>query len=1076
MSETQDHTPIEATPAEATAPKERPKQGFNLSRWAILNAPLTRYLMIVLMLFGIASYFQLGQDEDPPFQFRAMIMQAYWPGATSQQMAELVAHPIEQVLQEVPHSYRIGTYTKPGELTILFEAAEEARGGEIEKVWYTVRKRIGDIAPTLPQGVYGPYFNDEFGDVFGIIYALQADDAGYSPAEMKYLADSVRKRLLRVPDVNKVEIWGTQPEKIYINIDNQRLARLGLDLQQVIAQLGQQNAVESAGAVQTDSDVVQVRISGQLQGVAELKALPIVGRNGRLIKLSDVAEVERGYEDPPPPAVHFNGKPMLALGLSMADGGDIIRLGKNLDKEITAIEASLPAGVHIAQVQNQPKVVGDSVLEFVKALMEAVIIVLLVSFVSLGLQKGGRLGWFVDMRPGLVVGICIPLVLAMTFMAMNFFNIGLHKISLGALIIALGLLVDDAIIAIEMMVRKLEEGHNMLDSASFAYDHTAKPMLTGTLITAAGFLPIGLARSITGEYTFAIFAVTVVALILSWIVSVYFLPYIGTLVLKVKPHVGQHQDIYDTPFYRRFRGWVDACVEHRWKTILATLLIFAAGVFGMSKVEQQFFPDSARMEIMIDYRLPEGSSMEANIALGTQMEQLLMAQKGVDSVTTWMGAGIPHFYLAHEQLMPQTNVGQFMLQASNRQERNRLRDELPQILDDAFPYSHIRVRFLPSGPPVKYPVEFRLVGPDPITLRAHADELKAHMQANPNTRNVNDNWNERIKTLRLDIDQDKARSLGVSSQSLAQATRLFYGGIPIGQLREHQDLIDIVLRQSPEHSRSMADLQNIYVATSAGGTIPLAQIARPVLDWEPGVMWKFNGDFAITVNADITDDLQPATVSNQLEPELRAIVAGFGPDYRLMTAGAAEMSAKGSSSIAAGFPIMLFLTFTLLMLQLKSFSRSILVFLTGFLGVPGVAAALILLDRPFGFVALLGFIALFGMIQRNSVILIDQIEEERAMGTPIWDAILTATVQRMRPIALTAAAAILAMIPLTRSIFWGPMAVAIMGGLVAATLLTLLALPAMYAAWMDTERRLIDRFFPKLAHKTSTERVRRPSH
>lgn len=1063
----------QSTPAD-TPVAAAPRAGFNLSRWALQNAPLTRYLMIVLMLFGIATYFQLGQDEDPPFEFRAMMMRAYWPGATTQQMADLVGDPLEKTLAEIPHVKRVGTYTKPGEMTILFEAAEDVRPSEIAHIWYTVRKHVSDTKPFLPQGVQGPFVNDDFGDVFGIIYALQADK-GYSPAELKYIADGLRLRLLRVKDVNKVQIWGAQPEKVYVNISNQRLAKYGLDTQSIMMQLGQQNAVEATGQVQTPSDVVQIRVGGQFQGIEQLKAMPIKGSNGTLLKLADIADVVRAYEEPLPTQVHFNGQPMLALGLSMSKGGDVIRLGKNLNAEIAAIMQTLPAGVTLKKVQDQPKVVGDSVREFIHALMEAVVIVLLVSFVSLGLHKGGRFGWYVDMRPGWVVGICIPLVLAMTFIGMKFFDIGLHKISLGALIIALGLLVDDAIIAIEMMVRKLEEGHTMMDAASYAYDHTAKPMLTGTLITAVGFLPIGMARSITGEYTFAIFAVTVIALLISWVVSVYFLPYIGASLLKVKPHVGEHKDIYDTPFYRRFRRVLEACLVHRWKTVLVTLGIFAFGVFGMGKVEQQFFPDSSRMEIMIDYWLPEGSSMQANQDLGQRLEKSLLAMDGVDSVASWMGSGIPHFYLPHEQLMPQTNVGQLMLQPKTKADRDRLREELPQLLNAQFPEALTRVRFLPSGPPVKYPVEFRVVGADPVKLRAIADQLKNIMRANPNTRNVNDNWNEQVKVLRLDIDQDKARALGVSSQSLAQASNIFYSGSAIGQLRDHNDLIPIVLRQSPEGERRMSDLPNIYVATSTGRSIPLAQIARPVLDWEPGVMWRLNGAYAITVNADIRDGIQPATVTEQLQPLFEAAQKTWPADYRLLVAGAAEMSANGADSIAAGFPLMLFLTFTLLMLQLKSFSRSVLVFLTGFLGVPGVAAALLLLQRPFGFVALLGFIALFGMIQRNSVILIDQIEEERQRGHIMWDAIVIATIQRMRPIALTAAAAILAMIPLTSSLFWGPMAVAIMGGLVAATGLTLLALPAMYAVWMDTERKLVERFFPRWVDKTTTERVVRPS-
>lgn len=1035
-----------------TDANDAPESGFNLSRWALQHKALTRYLMIVLMLIGIASYFQLGQDEDPPFAFRAMMIRAYWPGATTQQMAEQVGDKLERTLQEVPNTYRIGTYTKPGEMTILYEASEQASGSEMPNTWYTVRKKINDIKATLPQGVIGPMFNDEFGDVFGIIYALQATDAGYSQAEVKYVADGVRQRLLRVKDVNKVEIWGAQDEKIYIELANQRMAQLGLDLNQVVAQIGQQNAVEATGQIQTDSDIVQIRVAGQLEGVAQLQALPIRAANGKVVSLGDIAQIKRAYADPPGPVAHYNGKPMIALGLSMAKGGDIIRLGKSLKAEIASIEATLPAGIELSQVQNQPKVVGDSVSEFVKALIEAVVIVLLVSFVSLGLHRGGRFGWRVDMRPGWVVGITIPLVLAMTFIAMWYFGIGLHKISLGALIIALGLLVDDAIIAVEMMVRRLEEGASMMRAATYAYDHTAMPMLTGTLITAVGFLPIGMARSITGEYTFAIFAVTVIALVVSWVVSVYFVPYIGSVILKVKPQEGGHKDTFDTPFYRSFRNLVELCVLHRWQTLAATLMIFGLGVFGMTQVEQQFFPDSARMEIMIDYNLPEGSSMQANTEVGQRIEQRLLKIKGVESVTAWMGAGIPHFYLPHEQLMPQSNLGQMMLIPKTLEDRGRLREALPAMLAAEFPEVRMRVRYLPSGPPVPYPVQFRVVGPDPIKLRKIADDMKDIMRANSNARNVNDNWNEQVKSLRLQIDQDKARALGVSSQSIATATRLFYNGLPIGQLRENNDLIDIVLRQPQDERRLMSDLQNAYISTASGASIPLTQIARPVFDWEPGIMWRMNRDYAITVNADIVDGVQPATVTAQMEPELRKAAKVWPPEYRMVVAGAVEMSSQGSESIIAGVPIMLFLTFTLLMLQLQSFARAMLVFLTGPLGIPGVAAALLIFGRPFGFVASLGFIALMGMIQRNAVILIDQVERERARGAPVAEALATAAVHRMRPIVLTALAAIFAMIPLTRSLFWGPMAIAIMGGLVVATALTLLSLPAMYMAARDIKR------------------------
>jgi multidrug efflux pump subunit AcrB len=672
------------------------------------------------------------------------------------------------------------------------------------------------------------------------------------------------------------------------------------------------------------------------------------------------------------------------------------------------------------------------------------------------------------MRPGLVVGITIPLVLGMTFLGMWYWGIGLHKISLGSLIIALGLLVDDAIIAVEMMVRKMEEGFDKVRAATFAYEITAMPMLTGTLITAAGFLPIGIAKSITGEYTFAIFAVTVLALLLSWIVSVYFVPYLGVLLLKAPPHakvlpggeqtgVPDHgHDTFDSPFYNRFRRLVDWCVLHRWTTIALTLLIFALGIVGMGKVQQQFFPDSSRPEIMVDIWFPEGTSFKANEATAQRVEARLMQEPAVSTVTAWVGSGVPRFYLPLDQVFPQTNVTQFIVVAKDLKQRETLRVRLPALLATEFPEVRGRVKLLPNGPPVPYPVQFRVVGSDPVALRLRADEVKAAMRQSPNTRGVNDNWNESVKVLRLEVDQVKARSLGVTSQSIAQASKVILNGSTVGQFREGDKLIDIVLRQPLDERSAITDLANAYLPTSTGRSIPLLQIAKPVFDWEPGVMWRENRDYAITVQSDITEGLQGATVTAELLPPLRALEAqwaakGLG-GYSIQVAGAVEESSKGSASIAAGIPIMLFLTFTLLMLQLQSFSRAMLVFLTGPLGIAGVAGALILLGRPFGFVALLGVIALMGMIQRNSVILIDQIEQERARGMPTWDAIVESAVGRLRPIVLTAAAAVLAMIPLSRSVFWGPMAVAIMGGLIVATVLTLLALPAMYAAWFRVRR------------------------
>jgi multidrug efflux pump len=1071
IAETNTHTVQPTTPH-----MTQPKSGFNLSKWALDHPDLTRYLMIVLMVMGFAAYFQLGQDEDPSFTFRAMVVRTYWPGATAQQVAEQVTDKLEKTLQEVPYADKIRSYSKPGESQIIFQIKDNSKPADVAGVWYAVRKKIGDMRYTLPSTAQGPFFNDDFGDVYGVIYALETD--GFSYAELKDHADHVRQQLLRVKDVSKVELFGAQDEKVFIEISQKRLSQLGLDFSQVLAQIGTQNAVESAGAVQTPLDVVQVRVAGQFEAIEQLRAMPIRGTGfgagtsagGNQIRLGDIADIKRGYNDPTVIKVHHQGKEVIALGVSMAKGGDIIALGKALKTTFAQVEKSLPAGISLTQIQDQPKNVANSVNEFVRTLIEAIAIVLAVSFIALGFHR--RPGnhpiykrWYVDVRPGLVVGITIPLVLAMTFLAMNYFDIGLHKISLGSLIIALGLLVDDAIIAVEMMVRKMEEGYDKVRAATFAYEITAMPMLTGTLITAAGFLPIGIAKSVTGEYTFAIFAVTVIALVLSWLVSVYFVPYLGVLLLKAKPQLARengsgsnsdHHESFDTPFYNTFRKMVNWCIQHRWLTIAATVLIFALGIFGMGKVQQQFFPDSSRPEIIVDIWSPEGTSYAANEAIAKRVEQRMMREEGVASVSTWIGSGVPRFYLPLDQVFPQTNVSQLIILPKDLKVRESLRAKLPTLLVQEFPEVRGRIKLLPNGPPVPYPVQFRVVGLEPATLRERAEEVKTLMRANPNTRGVNDNWNESIKSLRLEVDQAKARALGVTSQSIAQASKTLLSGSTVGQYRDGEKLIDIVLRQPLDERNAISDIANAYLPTASGKSIPLTQIAKPVFTWEPGVMWRENRDYAITVNADITEGLQGATVSNEILPKLKELEAKWqatgSAGYHIQVAGAVEESSKGSASIAAGLPIMLFITFTLLMLQLHSFSRALLVFLTGPMGIAGVAGALLVLGRPFGFVALLGVIALMGMIQRNSVILIDQIEKGREAGVHAWDAIVDAAVHRLRPIVLTALAAILAMIPLSRSVFWGPMAVAIMGGLIVATVLTLLALPAMYAAWFRVKR------------------------
>jgi len=1028
---------------------------FNISRWALEHPALTRYLMVVLMVLGFA--FQLGQDEDPPFTFRVMVVQAFWPGATAQQIAEQVTDKIERTLQEVPYADTIRSYTKPGESFTLLELKDSAPPKEVSSSWYQARKRIGDMRSTLPAGVVGPVFNDDFGDVYGSIFALSAD--GFSDEELRVFAENLRTQLLRVTDVAKVELFGAQPEKIFVEISQKRLAQLGLDLNQVLAQLSAQNAVEGAGLLDAGTQNLQVRVAGAFRSIDDIKRFPIRATSAATgaastLQLSDIAEVRRGNIDPPAVKVRHQGQAVIALGVSMAKGGDIVELGHALRDKVDAIQADLPAGITLSRIQDQPAAVSRSVGEFVRVLIEAVVVVLAVSFIALGLHtKPGSWKLTIDIWPGMVVGITIPLVLAITFVAMYYWGVGLHKISLGSLIIALGLLVDDAIIAVEMMVRKMEEGYDKMRAATYAYDVTSMPMLTGTLITAAGFLPIGLAKSVTGEYTFAIFAVTSAALVISWVVSVYFVPYLGAWLLHNRPKVaGEAHELFDTPFYNRFRKLVNGCVQHRWITLALTLALFGAGVLALGKVQQQFFPDSSRPEILVDLWLPEGSTQRESETLARRFEARMMKEADLESVTTWIGSGVPRFYLPLNQVFPQSNVSQAILLPKDLAARERLRARLPGVLAAEFGEARTRVKVLPNGPPVDYPVQFRVVGPDAKLVRQAADQVKDVLRVHPSMRGVNDNWNEQIKVLHLDIDQDKARALGITSQAIAQNSRSGLSGATVGQYREGDKLVDIVLRQPLDERNVLTDIGNAYLPTASGKPVPLTQIARISFGWEPGVLWREGRKYAVTVQGDVVDGVQGPTVTQAVEAQIAEIKRRLPPDYDIRIAGAQEQSSKGQGAIVAGVPVMLFLIFTLLMLQLQSFSRAMLVFLTGPLGIAGVAGALLLLDRPFGFVALLGVIALMGMIMRNSVILIDQIEQDRTRGLPAWDAIVEAAVRRFRPIVLTAAAAVLAMVPLTRSVFWGPMAVSIMGGLIVATALTLLSLPAMYAAWFRVRR------------------------
>ncbi|MBV8633324.1 MAG: efflux RND transporter permease subunit, partial [Burkholderiaceae bacterium] len=851
-----------------------------------------------------------------------------------------------------PYVDKIRSYSKPGETLIILQLRESTPPKETPAAWYQVRKKLGDIRGTLPPGVIGPFFNDEFGDTFGSIFALSGD--GYTPAELKDYADFVRQQFLQIPSVSKVDQYGVQDEKVYIEFSQKKFAQLGIPFDAIVAQLNAQNTVESTGVLVTPTDNLQVRVSGAMRSVKDLENLQLRA-NGTTFRLGDFAMVKRGYIDPPHDKMRYNGKEVIGLGIAMEHGGNIIELGKNLDAAANAIRAKLPVGIELQRVVDQPKAVKSSVSEFLDTLTVAVLIVLAVSFLSLGLQtKPFRL----DFRPGLVVALTIPLVLAITFLFMRIFDIDLHKISLGALIIALGLLVDDAIIAVEMMVRKMEEGMSRFDAATFAYTSTAMPMLTGTLITAAGFLPIGLAKSAAGEYTFSMFSVNALALLISWLVAVLFTPYIGFILLKVKPAAGAdgHHELFDSPFYSRFRRIVDWCVEWRKTTIALTMGTFALGIVGFGFIEQQFFPDSSRPELMVELWLPEGSSFAATEVQAKKFEQFIAKEQGVESVTSYIGTGSPRFYLPLDQILPQTNVAQVVVLPKNLAAREALRLKIADLFKHDFPEVRGRVKLLPNGPPVPYPVQFRVSGDEVGQVRAIADKVKDIMRANSNTVGVNDNWNEAIKVLRLDLDQDKLQAMGIGSQTVMRAANTILSGTTIGQYRDGNKLIDIVVRQPVDERSTVTALNQANIQLPSGRSVPMSQLAQARFVWEPGVVWREGREWAITVQSDVVDGIQGPTVSSQIEAKLGELRRTLPAGYRIELAGAAADSGKAQDSIAANVPLVIFIIFTLLMLQLQSFTRSVLVFLTGPLGVAGAAAALLILHRPFGFVAQLGVI------------------------------------------------------------------------------------------------------------------------
>ena len=1037
---------------------------FNLSEWALSNKGLILYFMILMGIIGFFSYTKLAQSEDPPFSFKVMVVQTYWPGATAEEVSLQVTDRIEKELMSTGLYERVMAYSRPGESMVTFIAKDSLKSAELPNVWYQVRKKVNDIRHKLPSGVQGPFFNDEFGDTFGNIYVLTGDDFDYGV--LKEYADRLQLQLQRVKDVGKVDLVGLQDQKIWIELSNTKAAQMGIPISAIQEAIQKQNTVSSAGYFETESNRIQVRVSGALNDVEQLKQMPLLVGN-KTIQLGDVAEVYRGFSEPAQPRMRFMGKNGIGIAVSMRKGGDIIALGKNLEQTFTELQSTLPLGMELQKVSDQPVAVKRSIQEFIKVLAEAVIIVLLVSFFSLGF------------RTGLVVAFSIPLVLAMTFAGMQFFDVGLHKISLGALILALGLLVDDAIIAVEMMAIKMEQGYSRLKAAGFAWTSTAFPMLTGTLITAAGFLPIATAASSTGEYTRSIFQVVTIALVVSWIAAVLFVPYLGDKLLPdfnkmqqkapwyqrlwarlrkqpapepIERHHTGHYDPYQTKAYQKFRSVVDTCLTYRKTVIAATVGIFVLSIVMFKLVPQQFFPPSNRAEILVDIKLEEGASLTATEQAVQKVEKFLSAQKGIDNYVAYVGTGSPRFYLPLDQQLPQTSFAQFVVLASSLDDRNEIRKELSQSIKLLLPEARTRVSLLENGPPVGYPIQYRVSGEDLHTVRQRAEVVAKAISENPNTTNVHLDWGEPSKIITLDVDQDRARQLGVSSLDLANFLDSSITGATIQQYREKRELIDIRIRGDQAERVDVASLSSLAVPTNKGSTVPLAQIANIGYKFEAGLIWHRNRLPTITVRADIASALQPATVVGQLAEPIQHIRSELPNGYLLEVGGTVEESARGQSSVNAGMPLFLAVVFTLLMLQLKSISRSFIVFLTAPLGLIGVVLFLLIFNKPFGFVAMLGTIALSGMIMRNSLILIDQIEQDIRAGQAAWDAILEATVRRARPIILTALAAVLAMIPLSRSIFFGPMAVAIMGGLIIATLLTLFFLPALYAAWFKVQK------------------------
>ena len=1011
-------------------------KNFNLTEIAFRYKEFVYFCITIIFIAGIFSYQQLGRMEDPDFVIRQMVVSVAWPGASAREIEEQVTDKLEKKLQDTPGLDYLRSYSRPGQSIIYVFLKETTPEKDVRPTWLEVRNLANDVKSSLPQGVVGPFFNDRFDDVFGSIYALTGD--GFSYEDLREQAEKIRRTLLGVPNVKKVQLVGVQAEKIYVEIESSKLAKLGIDPNLLISSIKTQNAMTPSGMVETETDNVYLRVSGMFEDIESIRNIPVRAA-GKSFRLGDIASVRRGFVDPADPKMFFNGKPAVGLALSMDKGGNILTLGQDLQATIEQIKADLPLGLEIGQVSNQPDIVEESIGEFVKSLLEAVVIVLIVSFLSLGL------------RSGVVVALCIPLVLAAVFACMKILGIDLHKVSLGALIISLGLLVDDAIIAIEMMSVKLEQGWNRYDAACYAYTATAIPMLTGTLITCAGFIPIGFAKGNAAEFSSSLFTVISLALVLSWFASVIVTPLLGYYLIKPKPHHSEEHNPYDSKFYRKFRSILNWCLHHRKLVLNLTLICFIGSIFLFQLIRQEFFPPSLRKEIIVEMSLPEGASIRSTEAVANRFAKEFAGNPDLASYSYHVGEGAPRFVLTSEPTLPNSNYAQFILVAKDLQARQRLTDKTNALLAEKFSEVKSHVKLLQTGPPSAYPVMFRVSGADHEKTKEIAKQVGDYMYKQDFLTDINYDWIEKAKTMQLSVDQDKARMLGVDNQTLASSLQMQLSGAAIAEFREDDRTVSIVFRMDPQDRNNLGRIKDLPLHIGGGKFVPLGQIANISYDSEQGLIWRRNLKPTITVQAEISNGITGNDATKKVFEGIAPLRAKLPPGYKIEVGGSLENSKKSIGYLLKPVPVMVLVIVVLLMLQLQRISLMLLTLLTAPLGIIGVAVLMLITFKPIGFVAELGILALGGMIIRNSVILIDQIERHIADGQTPWSAIIDSAVLRFRPIMLTAAAAILGMLPLMPSTFWGPMAIAIAGGLFGATVLTLLVLPVMYAAWFKVQ-------------------------